>query len=201
MYEVKVSKLENNSKTIGLASLVINGNMKFNGIRLIKNDSDRGFFVSMPSYKTRAGEYKHIFNPISAEMAASLADAAAESLQSGKPVSFETGSEQSETVYVTKAVAGPQKANVRMVFNRDFVCDSINLRENKDGNLFIAMPSYKGKDGTYKEFCHPITTEFRKHMDDEIFLKFDYAMGMKDLRKSQNDKDKTEPSSSGRSTR
>lgn len=201
MYEVKVSKLENDSRTIGMASLVINGNMKFNGIRLIKNDSDRGFFVTMPSYKTKDGEYKSIFNPISPEMAASLADATSESLQTGKAVSFETGSEKAETVFVTKSIVGSQKANVRVVFNKDFVCDSIAVRENKDGNLFVAMPSYKGKDGTYKEFCHPITADFRKQINDEIFLKFDYAMGMKDMQKDQNNKDKTSPSSSGRSGR
>lgn len=182
MYEVKVTKLENEgSNVIGLASLVVDGQMKFNNIRLVKNDSEKGFFVSMPSYKKSEGEYENYFHPITREMVDKMTDAAAKSLESGEAESFYT-TFQTE---VFRVAVGFDGKSVKMQISNDFVCNSMQIREDGRDNgktLFVAMPSYKKKDGTYENVCYPVTKDFRdmlygkilderKHVKTEGFVK------------------------------
>ncbi len=178
MYDIKVTKLENeNSNVIGLASLVVDGQMKFNNIRLVKNDSEKGFFVSMPSYKKADGEYENYFHPITREMVDKMTDAAAKSLESGETVRFYT-TYQTEVFHVsvdTRDTFGG--TSVKMRISDDFVCNSIQIRENKqDKTMFVAMPSYKKKDGTYENICYPITADFRSKLYEKILNEREHSI-------------------------
>lgn len=180
MYDIKVTKLENeNSNVIGLASLVVDGQMKFNNIRLVKNDSEKGFFLSMPSYKKADGEYENYFHPITKEMVDKMTDAAAKSLESGEAERFYTTFER-EVFHVAVGFGG---TSVKMKVSHDFVCNSIQIRE--DGRdkthlfgktVFVAMPSYKKKDGTYENICYPVTRDFRNMLYEKILNEREHVM-------------------------
>lgn len=53
------------------------------------------------------------------------------------------------------------KGVASVTFDERFVVHDIKIIDGPDG-FFIAMPSRKGKDGTFKDIAHPINTETRE---------------------------------------
>ena len=63
--EVKVVKIENNIRVKGIASITIDDSFVVHDIKIL--ESEKGLFVSMPSRRTPAGEFKDIAHPINSE--------------------------------------------------------------------------------------------------------------------------------------
>lgn len=236
MYEVRAYKTEEreNSKVIGYATVTVDGRFVFKNINLVATDRNRyGFFLSMPSYKKRNGEYVPFFNVNSPELRYGLMAAASASLMSqGMPTYTKVtdGSNPYEAIGLdymclkigtSKAVSedinslvvhtdntgilsfapapdvssydiakayqenfgtpiiedyqidvvpnhlGNKVADVTCSFNNEFICDSISIVRGKK-EKFISLPSYKTKDGQYKEHCFPITADFRAELYSAI---------------------------------
>ena len=53
------------------------------------------------------------------------------------------------------------KGVASVTFDECFVVHDIKIIDGPDG-FIIAMPSRKGKDGTFKDIAHPINTETRE---------------------------------------
>ncbi len=68
---IKLSKKEGNIKA--LASVNINECLAITNIKVM--DSEKGIFISMPSYKTQSGEYKKICFPVTKEFREQLHNA------------------------------------------------------------------------------------------------------------------------------
>ncbi|MBR1912432.1 MAG: septation regulator SpoVG [Treponema sp.] len=66
------------------------------------------------------------------------------------------------------------KAYVTVTFDGSFVVHNVKIIEGKSG-LFIAMPSRKTANGSYKDVAHPISVDFRKELQDTILS--EYAAG------------------------
>ena len=66
------------------------------------------------------------------------------------------------------------KAFVNVTFDDDFVIRGMKVIEGRKG-LFVAMPSRKGKDGTFRDIAHPINNNMRKRLEkvvlDEYYSK------------------------------
>lgn len=62
---------------------------------------------------------------------------------------------------------GKLKAYVTVTFDDCFVVHNIKVIEGKNG-AFIAMPSRKTKTGEYKDVAHPINSEFRSILQNDI---------------------------------
>jgi stage V sporulation protein G len=66
------------------------------------------------------------------------------------------------------------KAFVNITFDDDFVIRGMKVIEGRKG-LFVAMPSRKGKDGTFRDIAHPINNNMRKRLEkvvlDEYYSK------------------------------
>ena len=66
------------------------------------------------------------------------------------------------------------KAFVNVTFDDDFVIRGMKVIEGRKG-LFVAMPSRKGKDGTFRDIAHPINNTMRKKLEkvvlDEYYSK------------------------------
>lgn len=67
---------------------------------------------------------------------------------------------------------GRLKAYVTVTFDDMLVIHNIKVIEGMGGN-FIAMPSQKLKTGEHKDVVHPIKTELRNQLQDEILKKYD----------------------------
>lgn len=62
---------------------------------------------------------------------------------------------------------GRMRAVASITFDNAFVVRGIRIIEGDKG-LFIAMPSRKTRDGTFKDIAHPITSEAREEIEKAI---------------------------------
>jgi stage V sporulation protein G len=59
---VKIRKVDNNTKMKGIASIAIDNNFVIHGIKII--ESQNGFFIAMPSKRNEDGTFSDIAHPI-----------------------------------------------------------------------------------------------------------------------------------------
>ncbi len=64
------------------------------------------------------------------------------------------------------------KAIVSVTFDNAFVVHDIKIIEGQD-KLFTAMPSRKTPDGEYKDIAHPINSDMRTKLEEEILAKYE----------------------------
>ena len=64
--DVRVRKIESDSKMRAVASITIDDEFVIHDIKII--DGDKGLFIAMPSRKAGDGEYRDIAHPISSEV-------------------------------------------------------------------------------------------------------------------------------------
>ena len=72
------------------------------------------------------------------------------------------------------------KAYVTVTFDDCFVVRDLKIINGNSG-LFVAMPSKKKKDGSYKDIAHPVHSQFRNYLEDLILKKF-----QEELKAAQN---------------
>lgn len=179
MYEVRATKLENeNSNVIGLASMVVDSKFAFNSIRIIKSDNvERGFFVSMPSYKKKDGTYVDLFHPVTSDMTNALCSAIQKSLELGGEV-VTIGAEPSQITTRVSSVNYDSQVGKVTLYAGDMVCDSIALRKSAEDKLFISYPSYPTKkvdengNTIRSNYCNPISADFRTQLNESIINQY-----------------------------
>ena len=71
------------------------------------------------------------------------------------------------------------KAFANVVFGDSFKVCNIAIVKNKEGSLFVSMPSYKSNERdennetVYKDICNPITKEFQQELSEAILSAYD----------------------------
>ncbi|MBZ4673810.1 MAG: uncharacterized protein JG773_781 [Spirochaeta sp.] len=63
--------------------------------------------------------------------------------------------------------AGKLKAYVTVTFDNQFVVHNIKIIEGREGD-FIAMPSRQLANGEFKDVAHPISSDFRDHLQQVV---------------------------------
>lgn len=66
---------------------------------------------------------------------------------------------------------GKLKAIAAITIDNEFVVHDIKVI-NGDKGLFIAMPSVKTADGTYRDIAHPINSDVRFKIQEAIISKY-----------------------------
>ena len=66
---------------------------------------------------------------------------------------------------------GRMRAIVSVTFDNEFVVHDIKVIQN-DNKCFIAMPSRRIEDGTYKDIAHPIRPGLRSRIQDAVLAKY-----------------------------
>lgn len=59
------------------------------------------------------------------------------------------------------------KALVSVTIDNDMAIHDIKVIEGPE-RLFVAMPSRKDENGSYRDICHPITAQARKMLEEKI---------------------------------
>lgn len=59
------------------------------------------------------------------------------------------------------------KAVCNVTFDNCFVVKGIKVVEGKNGYI-VGMPSFKGRNGQYRDIAHPINSEMRKKMEEAV---------------------------------
>ena len=67
------------------------------------------------------------------------------------------------------------KAYVTITFDNCFVVRDLKIINGKDG-LFVAMPSKKRKDGTFKDTAHPLNNETRDIIETAVLASYETAV-------------------------
>lgn len=69
---------------------------------------------------------------------------------------------------------GKMRGIVSVTFDNAFVVHDIKIIEGQSG-LFIAMPSRKVGEGEFRDIAHPINSEMRKDLQDQILRAYEEA--------------------------
>ncbi len=64
------------------------------------------------------------------------------------------------------------RAYVTITFDSCFVVRDLKIIYGNNG-LFVAMPSKKRKDGTFKDIAHPLNNETRKMIETKILSEYE----------------------------
>ena len=75
----------------------------------------------------------------------------------------------------TGADDNKMRAIVSVTFDNEFVVHDIKVIQGVE-KLFIAMPSRKIEDGTYKDITHPIKASFRNKIQDAVLTRYQQAL-------------------------
>ncbi len=67
------------------------------------------------------------------------------------------------------------KAYVTITFDDCFVVRDLKVINGNSG-LFVAMPSKKRKDGSFKDIAHPLNNEFRANLEKIVLDAYDNAI-------------------------
>ncbi len=70
---------------------------------------------------------------------------------------------------------GKMKAVVSITIDDVFVVHDIKVIDGDKG-LFIAMPSRKTAEGEYRDIAHPISTESREKLQEQILAEYEKFM-------------------------
>ena len=63
------------------------------------------------------------------------------------------------------------RAIVSIIIDDEFAIHDIKVIEG-DSKLFLAMPSRRLPEGTFRDICHPTNTETRAYLEKEIINKY-----------------------------
>ena len=63
------------------------------------------------------------------------------------------------------------KAFVSIILDDCFVISDIKIIHGPKG-LFVSMPSKKRKDGTFRDIAHPLNSDTRRMMEDQILARY-----------------------------
>lgn len=64
------------------------------------------------------------------------------------------------------------KAYVTIIFDNCFVVRDLKIINGNTG-LFVAMPSKKRKDGTFRDIAHPLNSEMRTQLEKKILQTYE----------------------------
>lgn len=67
------------------------------------------------------------------------------------------------------------KAFVTIVFDDCFVVSDIKVINGSSG-LFISMPSKRRKNGTFRDIAHPLNSETRRMIEEQILSRYEEAL-------------------------
>jgi len=78
-------------------------------------------------------------------------------------------------VFITEEDDERLRAYATVTFNNCFVVRDLKVIHGVTG-LFVAMPSKKRKDGSYKDIAHPINKDFRTHLEQAVIKQYNEEM-------------------------
>ncbi len=68
------------------------------------------------------------------------------------------------------------KAYVTITLDNSFVVRDLKVIQGKTG-FFVAMPSKKRKDGTYRDMAHPLNVETREMIESRVMAVYEKEVG------------------------
>ncbi|MCL1892807.1 MAG: septation regulator SpoVG [Holophagaceae bacterium] len=70
------------------------------------------------------------------------------------------------------------KALASVVFDDCFLVSDMRVVESDDG-FFVAMPSKRKRDGSYKDIAYPLNNDFRQELERKVLLEYESVTAVK----------------------
>jgi len=67
---------------------------------------------------------------------------------------------------------GKVRAFAQIVLDDVFLVGDIRVLEGKEGTVYVAMPSRRLRNGSFRDIAHPLNTEVRRKLDELILAEF-----------------------------
>lgn len=223
-YNIKVSEVKNGSENLkGIATVVLGDSFRLGNIMVMNDPKKDQLFVAMPSYKTNKvndkGEpvFNSYFNPTSKEFYSEFSNNILEAFnelkehQAGNRYNVTVNEKDTTMPEFEVRVTPFEKENsnikglVSLKIENCMAVNNLTVKENKEGNLYVDMPSYKAKKldeqghSVYKDICNPVTAKFGEKLKQAILSSYEAAKeNTKDsvLGKMQKNKDAVEAKNS-----
>lgn len=68
---------------------------------------------------------------------------------------------------------GKVKAFAQIVIDGCFLVGDIRVLEGKEGLVYVAMPSRRLRNGSFRDIAHPLNTETRRSLDEAILREYE----------------------------
>ena len=76
-----------------------------------------------------------------------------------------------EMKVIYKAADNPVKAIAVVILEDSLVIHNIKIIDLGDGP-FLSMPSRRGRDGKWRNLCHPSNSTFRKELQEKVLAAY-----------------------------
>jgi len=83
---------------------------------------------------------------------------------------------------------GRLKAYATLVFENCFIVRDLKVIDGHKG-LFVSMPSRKCKDGTFRDIVHPLNSQMRSEIEQQVIEEYNRASTMEPTPSETNDDD------------
>ncbi|MBQ7011094.1 MAG: septation regulator SpoVG [Clostridia bacterium] len=75
---------------------------------------------------------------------------------------------------------GPMKAIVSVTFDGQLALHDVKVISARD-KIFIVMPSRKNPDGTYRDIVHPINSDFRASLEQQVIDAYNRELALAEV--------------------
>lgn len=187
---------DENKKVKGVASVVIDNSFKISNITIVDR-GEKGLFVAMPALKVNTSDanvaFKEVCHPVTKDFRDELYNkilatyaVAASGENEKKFQKFSTLDVKDEpelavwSVSLVNDSSHPTlKGTANIALNGNFVIENMPIRENKEGEVFLAMPSYRNNStGEFHDIVNPVSKEFREKLQQAVLEKYEKAKEM-----------------------
>lgn len=192
---IRPYEVSENEKRLANAQVVLNDSLvlyRINIMKAVDDDGNERLWLSMPARRlpemTASGEQRErvfadYFHPINKEAREELTKTVLDfykQVQENPEAEFEAPEAEPleiESVQVSfpKGDKATALAYAVVVLKNGMRLNQIRIVKNKDENLGLRMPGRMRPDNKFREFFHPITTEFRQALTKAVLDAYNSA--------------------------
>lgn len=173
-------------------SMTVDNAISLKGMHLMRSKNGSIYLLMADQPRRNApGEYEDLYHPITRECRQYMLDTVKETYEMAleEPDHQESyiydltgGTEQGSTLNITeirihrtKSPDARCKAFVAVVLDDEFVLHQMRLHPGKDGELFLAMPSFPRRAGEERSvnIYHPISTPVREKLVADVIAEYE----------------------------
>lgn len=183
---IRVYATEPQKNVVGVASITLAGQLAVVGIKIV--EGEYGKFLRMPSRVVGEGpgnhkDYADLFYPATQdarkELTAEILKVYEQAVASPDKVATRDVPAEALplSIGITPKDIGNEKADVVLKIGGQYYLEGITVRHKPDEDIcYVSMPSYKNKDGEFKNYAYPVSKEYREELFGSILEAYEKTM-------------------------
>lgn len=158
-----------NSNILAVCEVILNECFTIRGIQVM--NSSKGKFVKMPAVKGSDNQYRDIAFPITKQARESITNRVLKTYE--RLCQMEQGFQLEDLKVRTYPTEGKEnfKGYASINIQDVFAINGIKILHGKKG-LFVSMPAWLKNDGTYGDFCTPLTKDAAQIIQEAVVMQY-----------------------------